>query len=1481
MRLTWVPFRRVTAPLAVVALLASIIWVTQPADDECLPGFERVAERELSPADRAHLAPQYRGGATVDWGGFRAHCLAVDRPETFTDLALRDAQHAAVRTAPFTEVAAGANLAAAAAKRDLLTDDVVLPGADGTFEKYGVGPIEMDDPRYPAVNGSGLVDSTGRIDDLEYDPASGRVFAAIGTGGVWLSDDLGQTWRPITDDLPTTVVGAVAYSPAGGESGTVAVVTGEHTFGGAAYTGIGVWYSRDLGETWRRAAGPPDGALGFAIEVDPSDPTVLYAATGNGLWRSTDAGASYTDVVLPTGDCAGDYDDDRCNFANFVTDVVVKAPGGTTDAEGGEVVAAVGWRAGMAESPDGNVQSCCNGIYRSATGEPGTFEYQPGLEAAIDDGGRERIGRMELGPAVGDEQDHGYLYLIMQDAVLFQSGFPYGPIPGDTPTGLNPTVLNGIYVSSDFGQSWTQLANDQEISNSCPAHESVFCIPGLIEPGIQSWFNMWIQPDPTLAVAGVPTRLLFGLEEVWQNREQLPTATDATTSFEVIGRYYGSPDCLLVATNCVVNKQVGITTTHPDQHAALILPEPGEEGGSRLLVGHDGGFSWQRSSGAADPFDQQSWQLEQKNGLQTLLSYSAVIANDGVAYAGLQDNGHIRISPEDGFRQFETYGADGTFAAVDPENSDYVIESTQNAGMNVSTDGGQTWRSIRPPADNVRFVNPFVMDPLDPDHIVTGGRQIVESLAGPRTADGEEGNDWKVVFDLGTSERDVQYPTQDAPEKPSNGMSAIDTRGDATYVGFCGVCDILNTPFPFQNGIATNVGHDEELPEAGTSDGWHVATAKGLPNRFITSVAIDPMDPTQKTIYVTLGGYSRKWVPPGSVNDANDEVGSGHVFKSTDAGETFVDISKGLPDLPATWVEPRGDHLLVAMDNGVYISSDTVGRQWDVLGGGGLPNTPVTSLQLKPDDPDVLLVGTYGRGMWVYRFPDDEVSARRLEGPSRVQTAVAVSEATRESSDAVVIARADVYADALAGAPLAAKVDAPVLLTAPDALHPDTAAEVERLGASRAILLGGHAALSEQVEEDLAAVGVTEVQRFGGENRYDTARLIAGAVGGGSVYVTEGAHADPGRGWPDAMSIAPVAAHQGRPILLVERDRLPSETVAALEEIHASRARIVGGTAAVSAEVEEALSRRVALDERIAGRDRYATSVAAAEVGRAAGLNVRHTWLATGASFPDALAAGPQVARSGGVLLLVDGDDLDDSPATRDFLHRHICAVDVVTVLGGRNAISARAQSQATSPAADCASTAPSAPPAPGPTLGPWTPPTDAPRTTVAGPFGFESDVEGWTVTNASPGTPPTSWSRESGEGHDSEWSFEVVPYGELADTRLTSPEFEAPEGDVFVTWWHTLDVEGGGYDELAVEWSVDGSEWTRMATRGGQNVGYPAYAEEVASFKHPGGAVQVRFRFYSDEVCSSNVTGPNPLCAVPEGYEGVRVDDVAIQIPR
>jgi hypothetical protein len=144
---------------------------------------------------------------------------------------------------------------------------------------------------------------------------------------------------------------------------------------------------------------------------------------------------------------------------------------------------------------------------------------------------------------------------------------------------------------------------------------------------------------------------------------------------------------------------------------------------------------------------------------------------------------------------------------------------------------------------------------------------------------------------------------------------------------------------------------------------------------MITSIAIDPSDATKKTIYVTLGGYTKRWVPPGTLQDKSAIVGEGHLFKSTDAGKTFTDITGDLPDVPATWVTLRGKQLIVGTDVGVF-ATDTKGKpSFSFL--NGLPVVPISTMNLKPDDPNLLVAATYGRGIWTYCF---EVPAKGTAG---------------------------------------------------------------------------------------------------------------------------------------------------------------------------------------------------------------------------------------------------------------------------------------------------------------------------------------------------------------------------------------------------------------------------------------------------------------------------------------------------------------------
>ena len=313
------------------------------------------------------------------------------------------------------------------------------------------------------------------------------------------------------------------------------------------------------------------------------------------------------------------------------------------------------------------------------------------------------------------------------------------------------------------------------------------------------------------------------------------------------------------------------------------------------------------------------------------------------------------------------------------------------------------------------------------------------------------------------------------------------------------------------------------------------------------------------------------------------------------------------------------------------------------------------------------------------------VDVERLAGETRVQTAIAVSRARYpDGSDRVVLARADAYPDALTGGPLAAAVDAPILLTQPGELHPDTAAEITRLGATGAYLLGGPSALSELVREQLVAQTAADtVVRLGGATRFDTAVGIAGellAVTGAesttAAYLAEGANADPARGWPDALSVSALAAFQGAPILLATRDALPEPTAAALEQLGVTDLALVGGPAAIANGVANAAEAAGVRVERLGGADRFDTSRILADRAMSIGMDPASLWLAAGHTWPDALSGGPAAAGDGGVLLLVSGADLAHSRASGQWLTGNRPALRLIRILGGTAAISAAVEEQ-------------------------------------------------------------------------------------------------------------------------------------------------------------------------------------------------------------
>jgi hypothetical protein len=953
----------VTALFAGLFLRTETPFVPVSAQSACPPGFAppEAGEPAWSYQQRfpgTNALAQYNGGLP-EVEAPQGTCVNKQHPEGFGEIATFNAQMAARQSAPFAAVKAGALVHALRQKKAMARSSVStrIPGSRGGWNKVGRGPLLSGQEEYGETNQLGLRELNGRISDFAINPKTKVVYAAVANGGVWKSKDIGKTWRSVGDKLPTQIVGSVGYSKARG--GTIVVATGDNAFGGTSLAGLGVFRSTNGGRTWKRSKGVPAGALGFRIAVDPTNPKKIYAATGFGLYRSTNGAKSFKNVRLKTGarKCTGHPYRKNCFLRNMVTDVVVQAKD-KFHHSGGKVLAAVGWRAGNAPNAAGKPQSKGNGLYLSRRGKPGSFKRlaAPGFTP------KEQRGRIELGATIGPEQNHNYVYAVVQDAVKFNGGAP-GLGAEQNPAGELPynTVLDGIYVSDDFGKNWTKMADWSELQE--PATGSALIGTGQAQfyaPGVQAWYNEWIRPDPTRQVGGVPTRLTFGLEEVWQNQTTVQPQ-DGKSQFKVIGRYFGGDTCLMLNSPlpiCPTNQQVDpSTTTHPDQHGSIYVPDG--EGGVTLVVGNDGGVYRQKDNTGSEEFDNTKWGKGANRGFNTLLPYDARIAKDGTIYAGLQDNGQMKITPDG--KQLAVYGGDGFYAAVDPADSNIAYEEYTGGEMSKTTDGGRNWTSIDPGLTNPAFGTPFTMDPKNANHLMVGGRDIVETLAGSATTSGS----WSKVYDLGTRKHPGDASAETSAGDPHNRLSAVDLSGKAAYVGFCGYCDVVTEGAPFRNGLATNIGGSQP-PQSLTGNGWHIAKAKGLPNRFITAAEIDPKNP--KVVYLVLGGYAnRRWGAPGVEGEKVTRLGKGHVYKSTNAGKSFKNISGNLPNTPADSIIKRGKQLIVGTDIGAFISNDLKGTRWTSLG-KGLPSVPVFSLQVQPGHPKVMIAATFGRGVYRYKF---------------------------------------------------------------------------------------------------------------------------------------------------------------------------------------------------------------------------------------------------------------------------------------------------------------------------------------------------------------------------------------------------------------------------------------------------------------------------------------------------------------------------------
>ena len=344
---------------------------------------------------------------------------------------------------------------------------------------------------------------------------------------------------------------------------------------------------------------------------------------------------------------------------------------------------------------------------------------------------------------------------------------------------------------------------------------------------------------------------------------------------------------------------------HVDQHTFAIHPQDP----ATVFVGNDGGIYRTRNRGSV-------WTSLNSN-LAITQFYAGVSmdpADGGPVLGGTQDNGTLEYRGDPVWSL--VLGADGGFTAIDYLDPSISYAETQwTAG---STFGGPRKRIGQgtfdrkaigiDASDRALFIPPLVMDPIDPKVLYFGTYRVYRTSNAAET--------WALI-------------SPDLSRSTNGRVSAIAPALSAAGTIYVGMTD-----------------GNLQLTQNGGAQ-W-IARVTGLPNRVISDIAVDQVDPA--IAIAVVSGF-----------------GTGHVFRTTDLGQTWQDISGNLPDVPVLAVltdRAIGADIFIGTDLGVFRSFD-LGATWTPVT-DGLPNVAVYDLAYRPASGQ-LVAGTHGRGMFSFR----------------------------------------------------------------------------------------------------------------------------------------------------------------------------------------------------------------------------------------------------------------------------------------------------------------------------------------------------------------------------------------------------------------------------------------------------------------------------------------------------------------------------------
>ena len=189
----------------------------------------------------------------------------------------------------------------------------------------------------------------------------------------------------------------------------------------------------------------------------------------------------------------------------------------------------------------------------------------------------------------------------------------------------------------------------------------------------------------------------------------------------------------------------------------------------------------------------------------------------------------------------------------------------------------------------------------------------------------------------------------------------------------------------------------------------------------------------------------------------------------------------------------------------------------------------------------------------------------RVAGQTRYETSLVAAEINPKSSDTVIVATGGNYADALSVSPYAFASGSPVVLCDKSSgLTPGAIDTIHSKAYSKAVIVGGSAAVPASVERQLSSAGVKNITRLSGATRYETSTKIADfELKSGLGFTMDGVMLATGNNFPDALSAGPLAGRSRSPLLLVDPGASYVSSYLSKYKGTVRSATVVGGAAAV------------------------------------------------------------------------------------------------------------------------------------------------------------------------------------------------------------------------------------------------------------------------------------------------------------------------------